>query len=98
MEFLTISKEVIDAVLPVRDVNTHKGNYGRILLLCGSIGYTGAPALAALGALRSGAGLVYLGVPESIYAIEAGKLLEPIVIPLKAENGKVSPAAVVSTT
>lgn len=94
MEFLTITKESIDAILPDRDVNTHKGNYGRVLLLCGSVGYTGAPALAALGALRSGAGLVYLGVPESIYAIEAGKLLEPIVLPLKDESGRVSPDAV----
>ena len=94
MELLTITSESIDAILPVRDVNTHKGDYGRVLLLCGSIAYTGAPALAALGALRSGAGLVYLGVPESIYAIEAVKLLEPIVLPLKDENGKVSPDAV----
>ena len=71
----------------------HKGDFGRIFLLCGSRGYTGAAALAAMGALRSGGGLVYLGVPESIYAIEAVKLTEPIVFPLPDEDGKLSGAA-----
>ena len=54
------------AALPDRDPNAHKGCFGKILLLCGSRGYTGAAYLSAMGALRSGAGLVYLGVPESI--------------------------------
>jgi len=47
-----------------------------------------------MGALRCGAGLVYLGVPESIYAIEATKLLEPIVLPLPDAGGKFAAAAV----
>ena len=50
--------------------------------MCGSRGYTGAAALSAMGALRCGAGLVYLAVPESIYAIEAIKLNEPVVLPM----------------
>lgn len=82
------------SLLPDRDPNAHKGDFGKILLLCGSRGYTGAAALAAMGALRSGAGLVYLGVPESIYAIEAVKLTEPIVFPLPDEGGMLSSAAV----
>ena len=81
-------------ILPEREPWAHKGNFGRILLLCGSRGYTGAAALAAMGALRSGAGLVYLGVPESIYAIEAVKLTEPIVFPLPDEEGKLASSAV----
>ncbi len=85
-----IDETVICSVLPKRDPNTHKGDYGKILLLCGSRGYTGAAALAAMGALRTGAGLVYLAVPESIYEIEAVKLLEPVVIPLQDENGMFS--------
>lgn len=80
-------------ILPDRPADAHKGNFGRILLLCGSVGYTGAAALSAMGAIRSGAGLVYLGVPESIYAIEAVKLTEPIVFPLPEENGKLSEAS-----
>ena len=79
--------------LPDRDLQSHKGDFGKILLLCGSKGYTGAAALAAMGALRTGAGLVYLGVPECIYGIEATKLLEPVVIPLPEENGKLSISA-----
>lgn len=82
------------AKLPDRPVDAHKGDFGKILLLCGSRGYTGAAALAAMGALRSGAGLVYLGVPESIYAIEAVKLTEPVVFPLPDEDGKLASSAV----
>ena len=86
-------KQVLD-LLPERDTEAHKGNFGRVLLLCGSRGYTGAAALAAMGALRCGAGLVYLGVPESIYCIEAVKLTEPIVFPLPDDDGMLSAAAV----
>lgn len=80
-------------ILPDRDVNAHKGNFGRILLLCGSRGYTGAAARSAMGALRCGAGLIYLGVPECIYEIEAVKLTEPIVLPLPDEDGKFAESA-----
>lgn len=86
-------KDVLN-ILPDRKSDSHKGDYGKILLLCGSVGFTGAAALAAMGALRSGAGLVYLGVPESIYAIEAVKLTEAIVFPLPEENGKLSAKAI----
>lgn len=81
------------SILPDRAPESHKGDYGKILLLCGSRGYTGAAYLAAMGALRSGAGLVFLGVPESIYAIEAVKLNEAVVFPLPDEGGKLSPEA-----
>lgn len=81
-----------------RDVHAHKGDFGKLLLLCGSRGYTGAAALAAMGALRVGAGLVFLGVPESIYAIEAVKLMEPIVFPLPDEKGMLSAEAVETVT
>ena len=82
-----LDHESVLNILPDRDVNANKGDFGRILLLCGSRGFTGAAALAAMGALRTGAGLVYLGVPESIYAIEAIKLDEPVVFPLADEGG-----------
>ena len=85
-----LDHESVLNILPDRDVNANKGDFGRILLLCGSRGFTGAAALAAMGALRTGAGLVYLGVPESIYAIEAIKLDEPVVFPLADEGGMLS--------
>lgn len=84
----------IAMLLPKRDENAHKGNFGRILLLCGSLGYTGAAYFAAMGALRTGAGLVYLGVPESIYAIEAGKLNEPVIFPLPDQGGRLERNAI----
>lgn len=89
-----LSHEEVLSILPERDPWGHKGDFGRILLLCGSRGYTGAAYFAAMGALRSGAGLVFLGVPESIYAIEAVKLNEPVVFPLPDRGGMLSRAAI----
>ncbi len=94
MKTIKLNHRDVLKLLPDRNPLAHKGNFGRILLLCGSRGYTGAAALAAMGALRCGAGLVYLGVPESIYAIEAVKLTEPVVFPLPEEDGMLSKAAI----
>ena len=88
-----LNDETALALIPERRADSHKGDYGKILLLCGSRGFTGAAALASMGALRSGAGLVYLAVPESIYAIEAVKLNEPVVMPLPDGDGMLSEAA-----
>ena len=90
MELNELNHEAVLRLLPDRDPWAHKGNFGKILLLCGSRGFTGAAALACRGALRTGAGLVFLGVPESIYAIEASKLDEPVVFPLPDEGGMLS--------
>lgn len=94
MELKVLSHSDVLKILPDRDADAHKGNLGKILLLCGSRGYTGAAALAAMGALRCGAGLVYLGVPECIYTIEAVKLTEAIVFPLPDDDGSLSNLAV----
>ena len=91
---MELTHEQVLKILPDRDKEAHKGNFGKILLLCGSRGYTGAAYLAAMGALRSGAGLIFLGVPESIYEIEAVKLNEPVVFPLPDEAGRLSAGAV----
>ena len=94
MEQRILDHNQVMQLLPTRSVDAHKGSFGKILLLCGSRGYTGAAALAAMGALRSGAGLVYLAVPESIYAIEAVKLTEPVIYPVFDENGMYAPSSV----
>ena len=88
-----MDEAIIRRLLPRRERDTHKGDYGKMLLLCGSRGFTGAAALAARGALRTGAGLVYLAVPESIYAIEAVKLTEPVVLPLPEAEGMLCEAS-----
>ena len=94
MQVLELDWQGVRSILPDRNPWGHKGSFGKVLLLCGSRGFTGAAYLSAMGALRVGAGLVYLGVPESIYAIEAVKLNEPVVFPLPEEGGKLSKEAI----
>lgn len=89
-----LNHKLVLSLLPDRNPWGHKGNFGKLLLLCGSRGYTGAAFFAAMGALRSGAGLVFLGVPESIYGIEAVKLNEPVIFPMPDAGGRLSADAV----
>jgi NAD(P)H-hydrate epimerase len=69
-------------LLPGRPFDGHKGTFGSVVVVAGSVGYTGAAALASLAALRTGAGLVYLGVPSSLNDIMEMKLTEVITKPL----------------
>ena len=73
--------------LPARRRDIHKGAAGKVLLIGGSVGYTGALTLAARAALRTGSGLVFMGVPESIYAITASTVLEAMPFPLPCTHG-----------
>lgn len=68
--------------LPRRERDSHKGDYGKLLIVAGSEGYTGAPVFAAEGALRSGAGLVYLGVPRDVYPMVATRCSSAMPFPL----------------
>ena len=77
-----IGRELVRRLLPRRDPEGHKGTFGKVLCLCGSVGYTGAPVFASRGAVRSGAGLVFLGVPESIWPVAAVKSDEAMPFPL----------------
>lgn len=71
--------------LPKRARESSKRDYGRLLILAGSRGYTGAPSFASRAAVRGGAGLVWLGVPESIYAVTAVKNYEAMPFPLPCD-------------
>ena len=75
--------------LPRRPPAAHKGDFGKLLILAGSEGYTGAPVLAARAALRTGAGLVFLGVPRDIYPIVAVKCDEAMPFPLPEDYNAV---------
>ena len=75
-----------DLTLPVRDPLAHKGSFGRDLILAGSIGYTGAPVMAAEAAQRAGAGLVYLAVPDPIYSIVAIRCTEVMPQPVPCDD------------
>ncbi len=72
----------IRAVLPGRPGDAHKGSFGRVLIVAGSPGMTGAAALAAESALKAGAGLIYLAAPVSICPTLEAKLIEVITIAL----------------
>jgi len=80
--------------LPERDPEGHKGSYGHALVLAGSKGKTGAAAMTCLAALRAGAGLVTLGIPESLNVIMEIKLTEAMTEPLpEGEPGHLGPDA-----
>jgi len=78
-----IQYEDIQGLLAVpRHADTHKGDYGHLLVLAGSVGKTGAAALACKAAMRVGAGLVTLGIPRSLNEIMEVKLTETMTMPL----------------
>jgi NAD(P)H-hydrate epimerase len=79
-----MNPEIISALKKIfpRKSDTYKGDYGKILVLAGSRGMTGAAYLCSLSALRAGAGLVYLGVAQDLVPVMEIKLTEVIIIPL----------------
>lgn len=77
-----ITESAVRAALPHRPASSHKGTYGHAGILAGSVGKTGAAALAAKAALRTGAGLVTVGVPASVNDVLEAKLLEVMTVPL----------------
>ena len=74
--------------LPKRNPLSHKGDHGKIMIIAGSGEYCGAPNMCSNAAVRSGAGLVYLGVPESIHTICAIKNTEamPFALPCDSDG------------
>ena len=73
-------------LLPPRPEDGHKGTFGKVYVLGGSTGLTGAPLFSASAAVRSGSGLVFAGVPRQIYAIVAGKCQEAMASPLPCDQ------------
>ncbi len=90
---MTVEREYVQEALPPRKPDGHKGDFGKLLIVGGAVGYTGAPYLAASAAVRSGCGLVYLGVPESIWAVEASRCVSAMPFPLADGGGKLQRTA-----
>lgn len=85
----TAEADFAAAALPPRKPDGHKGDFGKLLVVGGAVGYTGAPYLTAQAAARSGCGLVYLGVPDSVWQVEAAKCVSAMPFPLESDwSGK----------
>ena len=88
-----LTEETIEKLLPERKSNSHKGDYGKLLVIAGSSGMTGAAVLTAQASLRAGAGLVTVGVPASLNSILEAKLTEAMTYPLAEEEGSLTVSA-----
>ena len=94
----TVEQDYAKDALPPRKADGHKGTFGKLLVVGGAVGYTGAPYLTASAAVRSGCGLVFLGVPQSIWEAEAVKCVSAMPFPLPDKNGMLSYKALQNIT
>jgi len=83
----------VAAWLPDRPNVSHKGSFGKVMVVAGSVPYPGAASLACHAAGRVGAGLVTGAVPEPVWPVAAARLSEPTWLPLPARDGAVDLAA-----
>lgn len=90
-----ITERWVKETLPQRPLNAHKGSFGKVLVIAGSVNYIGAAYLACMGAARVGAGLVTLATATSLHPILASKLTEITYIPLpEAKTGVIGSQAI----
>jgi hydroxyethylthiazole kinase-like uncharacterized protein yjeF len=89
-----LDEDRVATLVPKRDPRGHKGTFGTLLAVCGSLDYAGAGLLASLAALRTGAGLVCLAVPASLQPLFAGRVVEVITMALpETSPGEIDPEA-----
>ncbi len=85
----------VAACFAPRTADSHKGDYGRLLTVCGSYGMAGAAVLCARAALRSGVGLLTVAVPRSVYPLMAAAVPEAVFLPLpETAKGQVAKEAI----
>ncbi|MEH7250397.1 NAD(P)H-hydrate dehydratase [Neobacillus niacini] len=89
-----ITEHLAKAAVPIRSKHGHKGTFGHALILGGSRQFVGAPIFSAKAAFHSGAGLVTLAIPESIYPIAAAQNPESLFLPLTDQDGHFAAAAI----
>lgn len=90
---MLVTRALVDGAVPRRRLDAHKGDAGRVLVVAGSVGHSGAAVLAAWGALRGGAGLVTVGVPAAIYGLVGASVIEGMPHPLPDADGGLDPQA-----
>lgn len=87
----TIDYQKVRMSFPIRGNNTHKGTFGKLLCICGSLGMAGSATFAGKAAMMSGVGMVEMAVPRDIYPIVAANLIDPVYILLESSpTGTVS--------
>ena len=86
----TITPEYASLVLPKREKNTHKGSYGKLFVLAGSVGLTGAAVMSCTSALKCGAGLITLGCAKELNTIFETSLTEVMTKPLDSRDGVIT--------
>lgn len=85
-----ITKDIVKQVIPKRPSNGHKGTFGHGLVIGGSKFYVGAPIYSAKSAFHSGAGLITLAVPTSVYKVAAVQNPESLFLPLEESEGHIA--------
>ena len=85
-ELACLTASEASALLPERLADGHKGTFGKVYVLGGSVGFTGAPLFSARAAVRSGSGLVFAGVPRAVYPIVASASQEAMPYPLACDE------------
>ncbi len=81
-----LDDEIVAGLLPVRAARGHKGTFGKLLVIAGSLDYAGAALLVCRAAGRAGAGLVTLAVPESLQPLFAAKVVEAVTMSLPEDD------------
>ena len=90
---MVIDDQFVRSMLPQRQPVSHKGSFGKVMVIGGSVNYTGAPVLSGMGAYAVGTGLVQVAVPESIRAISLQSGLELTWLLLEDAGGVISEQA-----
>lgn len=91
-DYLPLPKDCIQykEILPRRFPDMHKGDCGRVFIVAGSVGMTGAACLCSKAAMRCGSGLVTLGTPECVQPVAATSMYEVMTLPLPCKGGILS--------
>jgi ADP-dependent NAD(P)H-hydrate dehydratase / NAD(P)H-hydrate epimerase len=90
----TVTEDMVRQWMPKRPANSHKGTFGTVNVVAGSINFTGAALLSASAAYRIGAGLVQISAPAPLHAALAGQIPEAIWVLLPYEGGVIAESAV----
>ena len=94
MKAVNLTAKYLRPLVPAREKDSHKGDHGKALIIAGSRGMTGAAVLAARAALKAGAGLVTVAVPDSEQPVVARSVPEAMTLPLPSKDGAAALKAV----